>query len=38
MRKKHWFIGIVVLMAAVIGLGSATALAQESDGETSPWG
>ena len=38
MRKKHWFIGIVVLMAAVIGLGSATALAQESDGETSRLG
>ena len=38
MRKKHWFIGLVVLMAAVIGLGSATALAQESDGETSRLG
>ena len=38
MRKKYWFIGIVVLMAAVIGLGSATALAQESDGETSRLG
>ena len=38
MRKKHWFIGLVVLMAAVIGLGSATVLAQESDGETSRLG
>ena len=38
MRKKHWFIGMVALMAAVIGLGSATALAQESDGETSRLG
>ena len=38
MRKKYWFIGLVALMAAVIGLGSATALAQESDGETSGLG
>ena len=38
MRKKHWFIGIVVLMAAVIGLGSATVFAQESDGEASGLG
>ena len=38
MRKKYWFIGLVALMAAVIGLGSATVLAQESDGETSRLG
>ena len=38
MRKRYWFIGLVVLMAAVIGLGSATVLAQESDGETSRLG
>ncbi len=38
MRKKHWFIGMVALLAVVIGLGSATAMAQESHGETSGLG
>ena len=30
MRKKHWLIGLFALMALVIGVGSGTALAQES--------
>ena len=30
MRKKHWLIGLLALMALVVGVGSGTALAQES--------
>ncbi len=33
MRKKHWLIGLLGLTALVLGLGSATVLAQESSGE-----
>lgn len=33
MRIKHWLIGLLALAALVIGLGSATAFAQESEGE-----
>ena len=33
MRKKHWLIGLLALTALVLGLGSATVLAQESTGE-----
>lgn len=36
MRKKHWLIGLLGVAALVLGLGSATVLAQESEGETSP--
>ena len=38
MRKKHWLFGLLGVMALVLGLGSATVLAQESDGETSRLG
>ena len=33
MKWKFRFLGLVALTAAVVGLGSATALAQDSDGE-----
>lgn len=38
MRKKHWLIGLFALAALVLGLGSATVLAQESDAEQSRLG
>lgn len=38
MKRKFWFLGLVALVAALVGLGSATALAQESDGESSRLG
>ncbi|MDE2817873.1 MAG: hypothetical protein OXM03_09260 [Chloroflexota bacterium] len=30
MRKKHWIIGLMALLALVVGVGSGTALAQEN--------
>lgn len=33
MRKKHWLIGFLGLTALVLGLGSATVMAQETTGE-----
>lgn len=33
MRKQHWLVGLLALTALVLGLGSATVMAQESEGE-----
>ena len=33
MRKKHWIIGLVALLALALGIGGGTALAQESEEE-----
>ena len=33
MRKKHWLIGLVALLALAMGVGGGTALAQEQEGE-----
>lgn len=38
MRKRHWLIGPLAVMALVLGLGSATVLAQESKSEDSRTG
>ncbi|MYB76132.1 MAG: hypothetical protein F4X83_03355 [Chloroflexi bacterium] len=33
MRKKHWIIGLVALLALALGIGGGTALAQENEEE-----
>jgi len=33
MRKKHWIIGLVALLALALGVGGGTALAQENEEE-----